>query len=153
MSWLNPWEAHGGTAKLLNTSVMVSGNENAIGSHVVTLFEIDGMTVEYRGQPLPLRDGETVVAVGWPPHNGILKACFVALPARGSLLQPYHGFGYFVMALLGLVFAAFALANGALIWAVLAFAVGAGCTFYGFAWFEGRALAMRHMARYRKLAA
>jgi hypothetical protein len=149
MNFLNPWQAHFGTVKLLNSAVMVSGNENRIGSHVVTLFEIDGMAVEYTGQPLPLRDGETAVAVGWPPHNGIFKACFVALPARGSLFQPYSLFGHCCVGLVGLILTGFLLVHGAFAWALLTGLIASAAIFQGFAWREGRALAMRHMARFR----
>ncbi len=89
------WQVYGDVAEPINAAMVA----NDSGSFVFSQFDVDDMTVEFAGSPLPLRAGDTAVVVGRPGTNGLFKARFVGLPRQSARFSSH---GVFSMIVIGI---------------------------------------------------
>ena len=144
MMWIMPWSVHSGFVSRLRVGPYRGAFDGAYTLSVTTSFLVDGVPVEFGGPALPLRDGDRAVVVGWRLRDG-LTACFVALPGRARVFQPYSATGTVLAGLLLLFIAAWCLARGPWPLGLIAFSLSATVLFHAAAWLDGRALARREL--------
>ncbi|WP_420608278.1 hypothetical protein [Novosphingopyxis sp.] len=144
--WIMPWSVQSGPVSRLRVGPHRDLFDGAYTLRETASFLVDGVPVEFGGPSLPLRDGDRAVVVGWRLRDG-LTACFVALPGRARVFQPYSATGTGLVGLLLLFIAAWCLARGPWPLGLVAFGLSAILLFQAAAWLDGRALARRGLER------
>ncbi len=79
----NELEVRRGRVEPITVTVRVSGTDNNVSSTTVTMFELDGVVVEYSGGSLPFRSGDEAIVAGYLGGDGVFYADAVRLPRQG----------------------------------------------------------------------
>lgn len=141
MIGLNPWVHRSGPV----SSVELGAPVDLFSTQFVNRFRVASGPVLYIGKPLPLREGEHAVVVGWR-RDGLLHACFVALPRRRAFFRPYSAVPGFIQGIVLLCLAGLVLAKVAVLLGLVLAGCAAALIFHAASWVEGERLA-RQLAR------
>ena len=119
--------------------------ERDIGTNFATFFTIGRSLIRHRGKPLPLREGEEILVVGWD-MDSYIEGHFVVLPRRPAFFRQSSGRRMAVFGMLFIIVGGIALAKRQAGWGLLFTGMGAALIFNGLELVKGERLA-RSLAR------